>query len=56
MDYSVALRRNSSSSLILSFLQVDKDLVSDCFEYLNMDRTGTLADTLQLNCNAANTK
>jgi hypothetical protein len=55
MDYSVALRRNSSSSLILSFIQVDKDLFYDCFEYLNMDRTGTLNDTLQLNCIASNT-
>jgi hypothetical protein len=55
MDYSVALRRNFSSPLILSFIQIDKNLFYDCFEYLNLDRTGTLNDTLQLNCIASNT-
>ena len=55
MDYSVALRRNSANPLTFSFTQVDKDLLYDCFEYLNMDRTGTLGDTIQLICDPSNT-
>jgi hypothetical protein len=55
MDYSVALRRNSSNPLTLSFNQVDKDLNYNCYEYLNFDKSGTLNDTLQLNCIPSNT-
>ncbi len=55
MDYSVALRRNYKSPLIFSFNQVDKDLFYNCYEYLNFDKSETLNDTLQLNCNPSNT-
>jgi hypothetical protein len=55
MDYSVALRRNFSDPLTFSFSQVDKDLIYNCYEYLNFDKSGTLNDTLQLNCNPSNT-
>ncbi len=55
MDYSVALRRNSSDPLTLSFMQTDKDLNYGCYEYLNLDNTGTLNDTLQLICDSSNT-
>ncbi|UJR29534.1 hypothetical protein I4U23_010751 [Adineta vaga] len=55
MDYSVSLRRNFSDSLILSFNQIDKDLRSNCFQYRNIDRSGTLNDTMQLNCVSSNT-
>lgn len=55
MDYSVSLRRNFSEKLNLSFIQVDKDLRYDCYEYLNVDKSGTLNDTLQLNCDSSNT-
>jgi len=54
MDYSVALRRNYNSPLIFSFNQVDKNLSYNCYEYLNLDKSGTLNDTLQLNCNPSN--
>jgi len=55
MDYSVVLRGNYSVPLTLSFMQTDKDLRYDCYEYLNMDNTGTLNDTLQLICYSSNT-
>jgi len=55
MDYSVALRRNFADSLTLSFIQVDKDLRYECYEYLNVDKSRTLNDTLRLNCDSSNT-
>jgi hypothetical protein len=55
MDYSVAIRRKFSDSLKLSFIHVDKNLPYNCYEYFYMDRTGTLNDTLQLNCIVSNT-
>jgi hypothetical protein len=55
MDYSVSIRKSSNKSFNLSFIQVNKDLRYDCFQYLNMDKIGTLNDTLQLNCNPSNT-
>jgi len=55
MDYSVALRRNASEILTLSFSQVDKDLRYDCYEYLNVDESNTPPNTLQLNCDSSNT-
>ncbi|CAF1215178.1 unnamed protein product [Adineta ricciae] len=55
MDYSVSLRRNFTDSLSLTFNEVDPDLRSDCFEYMNMDRTSTLNETIQLNCISSTT-
>ena len=55
MGYSVALRRNFNQSLILSFEQTDKNLLSACYEYVNFDRTSTLNDTIPLICNSLNT-
>ena len=53
MDYSVALRRNFANPLTLTLNQVD-NLVYGCYEYLNMDTSGTLNDTLVLTCNPSN--
>ncbi|CAF4661126.1 unnamed protein product, partial [Rotaria sp. Silwood2] len=55
MDYSVAIRRSLNDSLTLNFNQVDKDLHYDCYEYLNVDKSSTLDDTIRLNCDSSNT-
>jgi hypothetical protein len=54
MDYSVALRRSFVNPLTFNLNQVDKDLRSGCFEYLNFDESSTLNDTLSLNCYLSN--
>ena len=54
MNNSVALRTNFSSLVELNLIQVDENVRSDCYEYLYMDRTETLNDTLRLNCIQSN--
>ncbi|CAF1124596.1 unnamed protein product [Rotaria sp. Silwood1] len=55
MEYSVGIRRSSNDSLTFSFNQVDKDLRYDCYEYINVDKSSTLDDTIRLNCDSSNT-
>ncbi|UJR20328.1 hypothetical protein I4U23_023459 [Adineta vaga] len=54
MDYSVALRRPYTQSLVLSFQQTNNTLDSSCYEYLNFDRTSS-TDTIPLQCELSNT-
>ena len=55
MDYGVALRRNFNSTWSVSLSQVDRDLRSACFQYLNFDRSSTLDETLALSCDSSQT-
>ena len=55
MENSVAIRRDRNSFSRLSLIQSDKDLRLNCFEYVNMDRQGTLNESFQLNCDPSNT-
>jgi hypothetical protein len=54
MDYSVALRRNYTESLVLSFQLVNQNLGLPCYEYLNFDRTSPSDDTIALMCDSSN--
>ncbi len=53
MDYSVALRRPSNQSLVLSFTQVNQSLGSNCYEYLNFDDMSPSDDTIALICTSS---
>ncbi|CAF2040937.1 unnamed protein product [Rotaria magnacalcarata] len=55
MEYSVALRRSFNESLIFNFVQIDKDLLYNCYEYLNFDKNSPSDDTIQLTCDRSNT-
>lgn len=53
MEYGVTRRRISNETFLLNVTQTDLDKRFRCFQYLNLDRQGTLDDTRELFCDAS---